>query len=60
LFLSKGFPRHFLILSTWASGSKSRLFSSSAKRPFETFLLDQKNGFGSFERGGFVPYVERI
>jgi hypothetical protein len=45
--LSKGFLRHFLILSTWASGSKSRLFSSFAKRPFETFLLDQKNGFGS-------------
>jgi hypothetical protein len=35
-----------LILSTWASGSKSRLFSSSAKRPFETFLLDQKTGLG--------------
>jgi hypothetical protein len=44
LFLSKGFPWNFLILSSWANGRKSRLFSASSKRPCETFLLDKKTG----------------
>jgi hypothetical protein len=53
LFFREGFLRHFLILSVWASGRKSRLFSTSTKHLFETFLLDRKTGLGS-NRSEFI------